>query len=174
MFGFKSKKNHDNVSNPNVLVAKRTTENYNNLIRDAFYAIWDGEKFPGSFGETKDFQFVDYWTLRKRSYQLFVENIYARGLIKRLIRNEIHTGIIGSASIVSDVLWPNMEEQKREEKGVEFSELLTQFFELYGENKDVFDWRKEKTFGETCLSPFVFCIFACGLCSRCKATKKHS
>lgn len=148
MFGFKSKKNHDNVSNPNVLVAKRTTENYNNLIRDAFYAIWDGEKFPGSFGETKDYQFVDYWTLRKRSYQLFVENIYARGLIKRLIRNEIHTGIIGSASIVSDVLWPNMEEQKREEKGVEFSELLTQFFELYGENKDVFDWRKEKTFGD--------------------------
>ena len=148
MFGFKSKKNHENVSNPNVFVAKRTKENYNNLIRDAFYAIWDGEKFPGSFGETKDYQFVDYWTLRKRSYQLFVENIYARGLIKRLIRNEIHTGIIGSASIVSDVLWPEMDEQNREEKGVEFSELLTQFFELYGENKDVFDWRKEKTFGD--------------------------
>ena len=148
MFGFKSKKNNDNVSNPNVLVAKRTTENYNNLIRDAFYAIWDGEKFPGSFGETKDYQFVDYWTLRKRSYQLFVENIYARGLIRRLLRNEIHTGIIGSASIVSDVLWPNMEEQEREEKGVGFSELLTQFFELYGENKDVFDWRKENTFGD--------------------------
>ena len=148
MFGLKSKKNHDNVSNTNVLMAKRTAENYNNLIRDAFYAIWDGEKFPGSFGETKDYQFVDYWTLRKRSYQLFVDNIYARGLIKRLIRNEIHTGIIGSASIVSDVLWPEMEEQNREEKGVGFSELLTQFFELYGENKDVFDWRKEKTFGD--------------------------
>ena len=104
MFGFKSKKNHDNVSNPNVLVAKRTTENYNNLVRDAFYSIWDGEKFPGSFGETKDFQFVDYWTLRKRSYQLFVENIYARGLIKRLIRNKIHTRIVKNASVSANVL----------------------------------------------------------------------
>ena len=148
MVEFLEGKNNENVSNPNIIVTKRTTGNYNNLIRDAFLAVWDGEKFPGSFGMTKDYQFVDYWTLRKRSYQLFVENIYARGLIKRLIRNEIHTGIIGSASIVSDVLWPNMEEQNREEKGVEFSELLTQFFELYGENKDVFDWRKEKTFGD--------------------------
>lgn len=148
MFGFRSKKNHDNISNPNVLVAKRTTENYNNLIRDAFYAIWDGEKFPGSFGETKDYQFVDYWTLRKRSYQLFVENIYSRGLIKRLIRNEIHTGIVGNASVSADVLWPNMDEQEREEKGVKFSEMMTQAFELYGANKDVFDFRKAKTFGK--------------------------
>ena len=104
--------------------------------------------FPGSFGLTKKYEFVDYWTLRERSYQLFVDNIYARGLIRRLLRNEIHTGIVGSASIVSDVLWPNMEEQEREEKGVIFSEMLTQFFELYSKNKDVFDWRKEKTFGD--------------------------
>ena len=154
MFGFKSKKNHDKVSNP-VETAyeyecrlERNIANYNNLIRDAFYAIWDGEKFPGSFGETKDYQFVDYWTLRKRSYQLFIENIYARGLIKRLIRNEIHTGIVGNASVSADVLWPNMDEQEREEKGVKFSEMLTQAFELYGANKEVFDFRKAKTFGK--------------------------
>lgn len=154
--GLFSKKNHENsiFLNDNIIRKvdagrqKRTSENYNNLIREAFSAIWDGEKFPGSFGLTKKYEFIDYWTLRERSYQLFVDNMYARGLIRRLLRNEIHTGIVGNASIVSDVLWPNMEEQEREEKGVIFSEMLTQFFELYGENKDVFDWRKEKTFGD--------------------------
>jgi len=144
----KLRKNNDNVINKHVIVRDRTVENYNNLIQQAFSAIWDGEKFDGSFGVTKKYKFVDYWTLRDRSYQLFVENIYARGLIKRLVRNEIHTGIVGSSSVVSEILWPGMDEQEREAKGVKFSENLTQLFDLYSNNSDVFDFRKTKSFGE--------------------------
>ena len=38
-------------------------------------------------------QNIDYWTLRARSSQLFNENLYARGLLRRLITNEINTGL---------------------------------------------------------------------------------
>jgi hypothetical protein len=51
-----------------------------------------GEKFFGGFGATSIYQ-VDYWTLRKRSEQLFNENLYAKGLIRRLVTNEINTGL---------------------------------------------------------------------------------
>jgi hypothetical protein len=51
-----------------------------------------GDKFAGGFGATKVFT-PDYWTLRQRSEQLFHENLYARGLIRRLVTNEINTGL---------------------------------------------------------------------------------
>ena len=60
-------------------------------------SIYDGEKFLGGFGITQ-LQHVDYWTLRKRSAQLFTENLYARGLIRRLITNEVNTGLCPEAS----------------------------------------------------------------------------
>lgn len=52
----------------------------------------DGDKFFGGFGETQLLT-ADYWTLRQRSAQLFETNLYARGLIRRLITNEINTGL---------------------------------------------------------------------------------
>ncbi len=58
---------------------------------------FDGDKFPGGFGPTQLFT-ADYWTLRERSSQLFTENLYARGLIRRLITNEINTGLTPEAT----------------------------------------------------------------------------
>jgi lambda family phage portal protein len=52
----------------------------------------DGEKFYGGFGPTQLLT-LDYWTLRARSTQLFETNSIARGLIKRLVTNEINTGL---------------------------------------------------------------------------------
>lgn len=51
-----------------------------------------GDKWAGAFGETQILT-ADYWTLRARSTQLFETNLYARGLIRRLINNEINTGL---------------------------------------------------------------------------------
>src|SRR5262245_39395481 len=48
------------------------------------YGYHDGEKFPGGFGFT-DLLIPDYWTLRARSTQLFKKNLYARGLVRRLV-----------------------------------------------------------------------------------------
>lgn len=56
-------------------------------------AAWhDGEKFPGGFGFT-DLLVADYWTLRARSAQLFKKNLYARGIVRRLVTNIINTGL---------------------------------------------------------------------------------
>ena len=54
--------------------------------------IFDGEKFPGGFG-SEYFWFKDYWTLRQRSVEMFEKNLYARGIIRRLVTNEINTGL---------------------------------------------------------------------------------
>ena len=59
----------------------------------AYRWSWNnGEKFPGGFGPT-EFLLPDYWTLRARSAQLFKKNIYARGIVRRLVTNEINTGL---------------------------------------------------------------------------------
>lgn len=121
---------------------------YECYIRDVFSTIWNGDKFPGSFGPTKDFEFVDYWTLRKRSYQLFKENMYAKGIIRRLLRNEIHIGLSCTANVISSIIWPQMDEMERETLGVKYSEELTQQFNLYAENKNIFDFRQAQTFGD--------------------------
>jgi len=52
----------------------------------------DGDKWPGGFGPTKLLT-ADYWTLRARSVELFETNQYARGIIRRLVTNEINTGL---------------------------------------------------------------------------------
>lgn len=121
---------------------------YEAYLQDALSAIWNGDKFPGSFGLTKDYKVVDYWTLRKRSEQLFMENMYAKGIIRRLLRNEIHVGLQGNASISADILWPRMQDVNRTEKGIEYSEQLTQLFEMYCSRPEYFDFRHEKTFGD--------------------------
>lgn len=66
-------------------------------------AKFDGEKFFGGFGPTKLFS-SDYWTLRARSKQLFDENPYARGSIRRLITNEINTGLSPEYAPVESIL----------------------------------------------------------------------
>jgi lambda family phage portal protein len=58
----------------------------------ARYNYFDGEKFAGGFGDTRVYQ-PDYWTLRQRSGQLFRDNLYGRGIIRRLVTNEINTGL---------------------------------------------------------------------------------
>jgi hypothetical protein len=52
----------------------------------------DGSKFAGGYGYT-NLLTTDYWTLRARSSELFETNIYARGIVRRLITNEINDGL---------------------------------------------------------------------------------
>ncbi len=59
---------------------------------------WDGQKYPGGWNGDDD-AFIDhtlaldYFTLRQRSSQLFDTNLYGRGIIRRLVTNEVHTGL---------------------------------------------------------------------------------
>lgn len=58
----------------------------------AHHAWWGGESFPGGYGPT-NLLWKDYWTLRERSAELYERNLYARGIIRRLVTNVINTGL---------------------------------------------------------------------------------
>lgn len=121
---------------------------YDFYVRDVFQDIFNGEKFPGSFGPTKIYEFVDYWTLRQRSLQLFRENPYAVGIIRRIIRNEIFTGIVPDAIPLGNIIWPDMDDTERTNRATELGEMITTYFNLYGDDHEVFDYKKQQTFGE--------------------------
>ena len=58
---------------------------------------FDGEKYPGGWQGPDHFVDtvlgLDYFTLRQRSQEIFETNLYGRGIIKRLVTNEVHTGL---------------------------------------------------------------------------------
>lgn len=107
----------------------------------AYSAPLDGEKFYGGFGDTV-LHYVDYWTLRARSHQLFNDNIYARGLLRRLITNIINTGL-------------HLESKPKEKilgyapDGLAvFTEDVEDRFELYSADPYQCDWQRQSSLGK--------------------------
>lgn len=104
------------------------------------WSVFDGGKFYGGFGDTQ-VQQVDYWTLRARSAQLFNENLYAKGLIRRLITNEINSGLTPEAAPDEQILGIP------EDSLTDWSESTENRFGLWGKSPEVCDWKKRDTFG---------------------------
>lgn len=104
------------------------------------FSIFDGSKFAGGFGPTQLYE-LDYWTLRKRSGQLFRENLYARGLIRRLITNEINTGLTPEALPDEEIIGVP------EDSLDDWSETVENRFALWGKNPKLCDFNQVKTFG---------------------------
>lgn len=102
---------------------------------------WTGNKFLGGFGATKIFT-KDYWTLRARSAQLFTENLYARGMIRRLVTNEINTGLSLEATPEETVLG------LPEDSLTDWSDDVERRFELWATNALVCDYLKENNFAQ--------------------------
>lgn len=101
-------------------------------------ALFDGGKFYGGFGPTQ-VHAVDYWTLRARSAQLFTENLYARGLVRRLITNEIGPGV-----------WPEVTPDEQilgmtEESLADWCEITENRFGLWGKTPGVCDFSRRQT-----------------------------
>ena len=103
-------------------------------------SIYDGGKFFGGFGTTQ-IQQVDYWTLRQRSAQLFNENLYAKGLIRRLVTNEINTGLTPEASPDEQIIGV------AEESLNDWTETVENRFAIWGKNPELCDWKRASTFG---------------------------
>jgi lambda family phage portal protein len=59
---------------------------------DVQYKWNSGEKFAGGAGPI-NLLITDYWALRARSAELFQTNGYFRGIVRRLVTNEIGTGL---------------------------------------------------------------------------------
>lgn len=104
-------------------------------------SAWGGEKFLGGFGVTKDYDIVDHWLLRKRSKQLFTENLYARGLLRRLITNEINKGLALESVPDAEILGLDREDLAA------WSENTERRFTIWGKNPELCDHRTARTFG---------------------------
>lgn len=104
------------------------------------HSIFDGGKFFGGYGTTQLLD-VDYWTLRQRSAELFTGNLYARGIIRRLITNEINTGLAPEAAPDEKILGVP-------EDGLnDWTEDVETRFSIWGKNPTLCDWKQVSTFG---------------------------
>lgn len=100
----------------------------------------DGEKFTGGFGPTQ-LLIADYWTLRARSTQLFETNLYARGLIRRLVTNVVNTGLFLEATPEESLLG-------YEEDGLaDWSEDVEIRFGLWANEPQLCDFAERQSFG---------------------------
>ena len=106
----------------------------------ADFSYFDGDKFFGGFGTTQIY-LTDYWTLRQRSAQLFNDNLYARGLIRRLITNEINTGLSLEAT-PGELL--GMDDNVRND----WAENVESRFQIYADNPQLCDYKGKDTFGQ--------------------------
>lgn len=102
---------------------------------------FNGDKFYRGFGLT-EIHLIDYWTLRQRSAQLFNKNLYARGLIRRLVTNEINTGLMLESMPNENIL--NIPEDVLSD----WAENVEDRFGLWGENPRMTDFLKANTFSE--------------------------
>lgn len=116
--------------------------NYYRNQRDPLVPMFnDGDKFPGGFGVTKLFV-QDYYALRARSSQLFKENLYARGMLRRLITNEINSGLTLESRPENSIL--GLPDDFLDE----WTDDVEIRFDLWAKNRQLCDYKREHTFYE--------------------------
>jgi lambda family phage portal protein len=125
-----------------VPAAPRQEKIQSSYISDGYsYQYNDGGKFLNGFGETKLF-INDYWTLRERSAQLFKENPYARGIIRRLVTNEINSGLTPEVIPVESILGFEAGELG------DWAEMVEDRFAIWADSKRLCDTTRQSNFGK--------------------------
>jgi capsid protein len=104
------------------------------------YVYDTGEKFSGGLGPI-DILFKDYWALRARSSELFERNLYARGLIRRLVTNEINVGLHLEATPEERILG------YEEDRLADWAEDVENRFKIWEKNPYLCDHNERRTFG---------------------------
>lgn len=104
------------------------------------YSFDDGSKFAGGYGPTQ-LLFTDYWTLRARSSELFETNLYARGIVRRLVTNEINVGLHLECTPEEALLG------KPEDSLADWSETVENRFQLWCDRPQLCDQSERQTFG---------------------------
>lgn len=110
----------------------------------AFGHGWGGSKFPGGIiDDAEDWLFtLDYWTLRHRSSQVFHKNLYARGIINRLITNEINKGLAPESHPLESAT------PFDEDTLSDWADDCEDRFELWANDPLACDYKGERTFGQ--------------------------
>lgn len=106
---------------------------------------WAGSKFTGglspSFGFNDDYEIVDLELLRRRSQELFQRNIYAAGLIRRLVTNEINKGLRPQAMISPRITGLSQDQAS------DWSDEVEELFAVYSNDPMQVDYMREKPLG---------------------------
>jgi capsid protein len=138
LFGFELKKISKAIKSVGVdNLQSMSTSMFTSDFENTYF---NGDKFFGGFGTTQ-LQHLDYWTLRQRSSQLFNENLYARGLIRRLVTNEINTGLTPEASPDEQIIGVP------EDSLNDWSEMVENRFGIWFKGPNLCDWKHVNTFG---------------------------
>jgi len=101
---------------------------------------WGGDKYDGGYGATQLYD-MDYWTLRARSSQLFRDNLYARGLVRRLVTNEINVGLTLESIPDEQILGVP------DDSLTDWSEETENRFTLWAKSPELCDYEGRRTFG---------------------------
>ncbi|MHA1839305.1 MAG: phage portal protein [Candidatus Ranarchaeia archaeon] len=109
-------------------------------------SAFDGSKYFGGL-DAPQIVWTDYWSLRLHSAKLFKENLYARGLIRRLITNEIATGLSLEAIPSELILSGSVPGGFSEDQKNEWSELVETRFQIWAKNPLLCDYKQKNTFG---------------------------
>ncbi len=104
---------------------------------------FDGEKFVGGYADDADnfadsLLQLDFYTLRQRSSELFETNLYARGIIKRLVTNEVNTGLSLEARPV-ELMLPGMTQEQLHD----WSDKVESYWAAYVDDPRVCDYSQQ-------------------------------
>lgn len=119
-----------------------TNGNYVDLFGDGVLESFTGSKFAGGFGKTKIYidGTIDYTTLRIRSKQLYIENMYAAGLINRFVHNVINTGLKLQSSPENQILQLDPENLQA------ITDQIESRFSLFSDDPLLIDFQNKEDF----------------------------
>lgn len=106
-------------------------------------AYYDGSNFvDGVSGQVDTIENLDYWTLRQRSAAMFYGNLYARGIISRMVTDIINAGLSPESTPEEEILG------LPEDSLADWAETVEKRWGLYGQSKEIVDYKGTREEGE--------------------------
>lgn len=106
-------------------------------------AYYDGSNFiDGVSGQVDTIENLDYWTLRQRSAAMFYGNLYARGIISRMVTDIINAGLSPESTPEEEILG------LPEDSLADWAETVEKRWNLYGQSKEIVDYKGTREEGE--------------------------
>ncbi len=130
------KKNFSKSASPDLKASS-----YSAPVNYGRYDILDGEKFEGSFGGSRVYS-VDRAELIRKSIQLIHDNLYAAGIVDRLVVNIIGKGLTLDSAAESSLIGLS------EDDAHSWSDEVEERFRMYSDRPDLVDFYGEKTLGQ--------------------------